>query len=341
MTKKSKEEDTSGHPTYLITSNLYSKMRSIRTTLGLQPKESNKILCEEIKGQLKVFLEKAFPLNEIKLIDMDILGDKIFSNAIGQNYDLSNLVIVSTCPEFAQQHNGHKIEINRIYDSSGNNKLGIGPRPGYPILREQINRIAVNTAGNPVVIVEDGTFSGTTLFHIVKKMKEQSIKIKAIIVGIAFPEGINKIREIYDGKIIEIEKVNDFIDWMPDHDFFPFMPNCGRVVGHEWSKHFLPIYNHVGATYSVPYLLPFINKKEMGNWTSLPEKVCFELSEYCLKTMLHFFEELEDDFGECLRIKHIINAKPRVNIPIASNQKIFPSITASVRSYLSDTCHSL
>ncbi|NTW22775.1 phosphoribosyltransferase [Candidatus Falkowbacteria bacterium] len=323
---------------YIITSSLLKKIRILKTSLGLTVSDGDKAFCEESRCEVEKFVSRYFPGANIFFVDMDQLGDEVFSSAVKAHSAVRGATLLSTCSEFTELHKGKNLQINRIFDCTGQ-KIGLGPRPGYPTIDEQIKQFMASFRGDPIVIIEDGSFTGTTLAFIIKKFRAAGAKIDSIILGFAFPKAIENITEVYDGKIIQMQQMDNIIDWMPDHDFFPFLPNCGRVVGHAWGEQNLPLYGHDGAAFCIPYIMPFVNRETMEAWTGIPKVYCQEFSDYFLKKALRFYEGVERELGEPLTIKHLANTTPRICTPLSVNQKTLPDVHASVTEFIRDCLH--
>lgn len=323
---------------YIITSSLYKKIRSVKASLGLTTTDADRAFCEESRKDIERFMGRYFPGTNFFYVDMDQLGDEVFSSAVQKNSSIRGATLLSTCSEFTELHRGKSLQINRIFDGNGK-KIGLGPRPGHPGIDEQVKQFMASFNGDPIVIIEDGAFSGTTLSFIIEKLSSAGAKIDTVIIGFAFPKAMESIRKVYDGEVIEMQSMSNIIDWMPDHDFFPFLPNCGRVVGHAWGGRNLPLYGHDGAAFCIPYVMPFVNRETMEEWTGIPKLYCQEFSDYSLNKALQFFERIEGELGKTLTIKHLVNTTPRICTPLAVGQAALPEIHASVTQFIRDCLH--
>lgn len=251
---------------------------------------------------------------------------------------LKESTVVSSCLEIASVRRGLVLEVNRIIDFRGE-MLGIGPRPGCPPISEQIRGIKTLAADRPIIIVEDGSFSGKTLSRVLGEFKEIGVEVSAVVLGFMFPEALTLLSRHFKGELIVINEINHVIDWMPDHDFFPFVPNCGRVVGVSINGGNYPFFNYDGASYSIPYVLPF---SPMRDWASLPKDFENKISLFCMQSSLEIFKLLEKmNNGKEFRIGDIVGVRPLVSIPISVRQKMLPGVDTKVRSFLHDTCHEL
>lgn len=338
---KKKENDIS-KKTYVLTCDLGEKIKSLNY-IGLKTPKSDDSFYADFKKELSEKIGKSMPGCTVKVVSMKDLAEEILSKAFNKIHGMRNAVVVSTCAEISAPSRGQAIEINRIIDGEGK-IVGIGARPGYPTLDEQINGIALIAGRKPIVLVEDGSFTGATMKRVVQMFQKRGIKIVGIVLGFVFPKAINAIREVFKGDILQAMEIKeDLIDWMPDHDFFPFAPNCGRTFGLAINGNAYPFYTHDGASYSVPYILPFA---PMTDWTSIPKgkkKVGKtsndeDVSIFCLQQAKELFEEIGKMNGRTIKIGELVGSyQARVSIPIAVGQKNFHEIMDKpIVEYLKD-----
>ncbi|MDO8669636.1 MAG: hypothetical protein Q7K65_05065 [Candidatus Buchananbacteria bacterium] len=337
MPNKSPAKDVDGHKkTYILTFDLSSKLKLLRT-VGLKVPDAKDAIFTEIKNDLTSMVKSCFTDVSVIAVNMEDLSEEILSRAMEHGSSLKDAMVVSTCLEISSLKRGQAIEINRLIDRSGK-IIGLGPRPGHGPLESQIQSIAAICRDRSVILMEDGTFTGGTLLQILGMFKEHRINVAAVVLGFAFEAALKNLDRQFNGDVFVVEKLGKFIDWMPDHDFFPFVPNCGRVIGIPWNGCSLPFYTHNGASYSVPYILPFC---PMTKWTSIPEDKALSFSKYCLERDLEIFRELERLNGRRLIIGDLMNIYPRVSIPITVGQKHLPHLDASITEFLSDLCHEV
>ena len=246
------ESEAGHHPqkTYILTFDLAQKIKLFRS-IGLKTPNPDDTIFTNIKDELIVMVSRAFAGANIRAVSMEDLADEILSRAMDHRKHLSNATVVSTCVEIADLKRGQTIDINRLVGRSGD-IIGLGPRPGHPSLEDQIRLIANACDDNPVILMEDGTFTGSTMLQILRMFKQLKVEVAAVVIGFAFENAVKNLKKEFGGELIVVEEMENFIDWMPDHDFFPFVPNCGRVVGVPWNGYNLPLYTHNGASYSIP-----------------------------------------------------------------------------------------
>ena len=248
--------------------------------------------------------------------------------------------IVSTCPEIAYPARGATIEVNRLVDSYGN-ALGLGPRPGHGPLSQQFKRIvheSKQSGSKGIVVAEDGMFMGKTMMYVVSELIKAGAEAPSVVAGFTFSdEPIKALSDIG----VQVDVVQDFrpiLDWVPDRDFMPFIPGCGKVLGVK-VKNLTPFYDHQHATFCVPYIAPF---GPVSGWASIAEEAVNSFSTECLNLTLQVFGELEKLNGRKINIGDILQSRQRVGIPI-SLDKVgvdqvgqFPSKDTRVITFLSE-----
>jgi hypothetical protein len=277
------------------------------------------------------FIQDIYPQDEVKLVTIGSMVQDVLSLA-GKKQVGKDAFIVSTCVDFAVPKRGRTLEVNRLVDGSGK-IIGIGTRPGHEALDTQCAKIARLANNKPVIIVEDGIFSGETIEHIVNCLRQNRVNVTNVVACFAFPEGMNRLNATLKG--IELDyahDVGDLIDWVPDHDFFPGAPNCGRVVGTKVLDLFMPFYDRHGSSFSFPYITPF---SPMAEWASIPNAVSHSLASFCLRSAAKFFEKLDiANGGKQVTFAELQGVNPRISVPIAVNSSVFPDKFTGVSGYL-------
>lgn len=321
---------------YVITHDLGTRIKSLRS-LGLETPEENDLFFQEFHRELKSRISSMLPNTQVVSYDMGEMSERILREAVRFQNDLKDCIVLSTCPEIAMARRGHLIEINRIVDKEGS-ILGLGPRPGNPSLKNQFASISRFAKGKQVVLVEDGAFSGQTLGFLVDQLLSHDINVVAIVVGICFPGALEKIREVFHGKFLTIEESAKPYEWMPDHDFIPFAPNCGRVFGGTFGEETLPYYSHDGMSYSFPYIRPFGN---MEKWASIPAEHTYELSLFCIHQALALFNKLGELNGRELTISDLKGSTPRISLPITAGSSALIEPNTTIVDFLQEVCREM
>lgn len=318
--------------TYILARAWGHKMGVLRNAGLVVPEAKDKIFTEP-QDAIEALLREAMPDVDFVVLDLQEITGRIMAKALALSGEIDNTVIISSCPEIAVPRGGFTMEINRIIDGSGR-VIGIGPRPGCPELREQLGDIFSSIGGRKVVLVEDGSFSGSTLSFLLGEMKNKGIKVIAVVLAFCFPGAQKKIQEELDGQVVAVQPVENPLEWMPDHDFFPFTPNSGRVFGQLVNGRALPFYNYKGHSFSVPYIHPFA---PIVDWATVPGVIANQFSTLCVHATQNLFEEMEKMNGGEITIGDLVQSvRPRVSIPICLGQEHFPRPSTRVCDYLAE-----
>lgn len=321
--------------TYALTWDLGEKVQ-LFSALGLQVPPPNAEIFIKIKDDLDKMLLHVFgPSVHTFPRATRALASQIVAKTTQRQSELRSraardALVVSTCPEIANIREGIALSINRLIDEKGE-ILGLGPRPGAPSISDQMDVVQRAAGNRSVILMEDGAFTGGTMRFILNEMKARRVHVSAVVLGLAFKNAKESIAEVFDGDIVTVEEDKDYVDWMPDHDFFPFIPNSGRVFGTSWNGNLMPLYTKDGATFCAPYLLPFA---PITKWASIPENHALDFSRFCLQKTREIFEKLCEDNDCMLTIEDIIDTVPRVSIPMAIGQQIIPPLRTRILDYL-------
>lgn len=312
--------------TYVLTCDLPQKVRLFED-IGLVTPPTDDQFFIELKRGLSERLQSVLGTTKVRIIEMDDLAGQILKSANKKQRSVQSSEIVSTCFEIAMRRRGHTLEINRIVDVEGK-IIGMGARPGCKPVEAQFDTLKQACHDKPIVVVEDGSFTGSTMRFIIEACKKRNIPVACIVLGFAFPNAISHIQEVYTGEIITIEDGSSFVDWMPDHDFFPYIPNCGRILGFGANGRAFPYYNAQGIPYAVPYIRPF---SPMSEWTSIPKEACDAISTFCKKKVRELFGMLEDLNKRHLTVADLKDLTPRVTIPVCIGNQYFPNLRMDER----------
>ena len=332
-------ESHHGPQTYILVCDLARKVMSFRL-VGIQTPEPSDPFFAEFRSGLKDQILQIAPHLDVRVIDMGELAAKILMGV--QHLDstlLKNAFVVSTCSEIALPIQGHTLEVNRVVDDRGV-VLGIGPRPGHPPVDHQIDGILSMAAGRPLVIVEDGSFTGSTLSYVIDRLHRKKADVIAVVAGFIFPKAMERLKDVFRGVIHTIEHFEQPIDWVPDHDFVPFLPGCGRIVGALIRGDAHPFYTFEGYPYSIPYLLPFAPPEAWMDWTGLTGSVqdARNFSRFCIVKSRDLFEELERLNDKHLTIRDIQDVRPRISVPFRmdGDDSMYRMSSVRICGYLTD-----
>ncbi len=306
---KSVQEDR--HGTYVVTYDVASRLQAFRPKSLSIPRPDD-VLFERFHMSLYQKVQQALPGINIDTIEMSELRRKIWEQVDSRITNLDQQAVLSTCQEIADSNpksEGLILNINRLFNTDGK-MIGHGPRPGFELLTKQFDGLAKKIAGRSVVLIEDGAFSGGTLRYVLGELKSRSIAVTTIVIGYCKNGSKEAVKEVFDGELVIVRPIKNLIDWIPDHDLIPFIPNCGRVLGEAVGDHsFQPVQRSDGFSCAYPYILPFGRIEE---WASLPVEGARDLSRLCLDTSIEIYGRVcpKMTVGELLR------ANPRVSMPI-------------------------
>ena len=298
------------HGTYVVTYDVASRLQAFRPKTLAIPRP-NDSLFERFHMSLFTEIQKALPGITIDTIEMSELRRKIWEQVESRIIDLNQQVVLSTCPEIADSNpksEGLLLNINRLFNTDGQ-LIGHGPRPGFEPLVNQFDDLAQKITGRSVVLIEDGAFSGGTLRSVLHELNSRGITVTAIIVGFCCTRAKFVLGHVFKGELVIVHPIENLLDWIPDHDLIPFIPNCGRVLGEAVDHSFMPVRSSEGFSYAYPYILPFGKIEE---WASLPIEGARDLSRLCLDTSIELFGRVcpKMTIGELLR------ANPRASMPV-------------------------
>jgi hypothetical protein len=298
------------HGTYVVTYDVASRLQAFRPKTLTIPRLDDQ-LFERFHMSLFTEIQKALPGITIDTIEMSELRRKIWEQVNERITDLGQQAVLSTCPEIADlnpKSEGLLLNINRLFNTDGQ-LIGHGPRPGFRPLDKKFDDLAKKIAGRSVVLIEDGAFSGGTLRFVLQELNSRSITVTAIIVGFCCTRAKFVLGHIFKGELVIVHPIENLLDWIPDHDLIPFIPNCGRVLGEASNNGFMPVRSVEGFSYAYPYILPFGKIEE---WASLPIEGARDLSRLCLETNIELFGRV----GPKMTIRELLEANPRVSMPI-------------------------
>ncbi len=298
------------HGTYVVTYDVASRLQTFRlkTRTILRPDDQ---LFERFHMSLFEKIQQALPGITIDTIEMGELRRKIWEQVNARITDLGQQAVLSTCPEIANTNpksEGLLLNINRLFNTDGQ-LIGHGPRPGFEPLEKQFDDLAKRIAGRSVVLIEDGAFSGGTMRYVLQELNSRGLTVTAMVIGFCCTRAKFVLGHIFKGELVVVHPIENLLDWIPDHDLIPFIPNCGRVLGESAANGFLPVRSIEGFSYAYPYILPFGKIEE---WASLPIEGAQELSRLCLDTSIEIFSRV----GPKMAIGELLEANPRVSMPI-------------------------
>lgn len=328
-----------GHQTYLVTQDVAQKVATFGT-IGIKAPDPDDKFYDRLNQDLLDAVQSALqPSVNVRSIRMSDLASNVLAHAYSTRKSQGSL-IVSTCREFAEPMKGVTLDINRLVDRGGNS-LGIGSRPGTPPLSEQLRVIKSHAGDRPVVIIEDGIFSGGTVQYVVDQCRSSGIEVNQVIVGFRFASSQEKIDHLAEQgvEVAWLEEFGDLIDWVPDHDFLPMIPNCGRILGVSPFDQPTPYYSEEGAAYSMPYVFPF---SPVEQWASIPEGAKRDLAKVCLSLSQQVYTKLNILNDREIRVEEVLSAPQPVTLPFKLGSRKSPAAgKQSVSSFLNELSHTV
>ena len=344
--------------TFILDQRLYSVLGNLHIK-GRADDEwrPSRTFTEEVSQKLACYVKEATEgAYNVQLIPFELLKSELDRLLEEVTVHYPDSTVVTTDRSLAFGRGLPCLEINRLitpnqkprsewwrFDNGQTNDegdlygdiIGLGPRPGYHNLDKQIEAIKVRASGTPVILLEDGAFSGRTLCLVIDQLSKAGIKVVAIVVGYLFPDANRHIREIFNGEIHSWQKpedLNSHSEWMPDHDFIPFLPGTGRVLGYAASGINRPIYNLNGFHICRPYIYPF---GDPTGWASIPFKTAAGFSTQCILLTARIFDEIERLAGQQVTIGDLRTSHcPRVGLPISVHKDDLPPLNVPVNTWL-------
>ena len=298
------------HGTYVVTYDVASRLQAFRPKSLTIPRPDDQ-LFERFHMSLFQAIQQALPNISVDTIEMSELRRKIWEQVDSRITDLGQQAVLSTCQEIADSNpksEGLLLNINRLFNTDGQ-LIGHGPRPGFEPLDKQFDDLAKKIAGRSVVLIEDGAFSGGTMRYVLQELNNRGLTVTAMVIGFCCTRAKFVLGHVFKGELVIVHPIENLLDWIPDHDLIPFIPNCGRVLGEASAHSFMPVRRVDGFSCAYPYILPFGKIEE---WASLPIEGARELSKLCLDTSIEIFGRI----GQKMTVGELLRANPRVSMPI-------------------------
>jgi len=320
------------HQTYLLTCDVPELLKSFEA-IGLR---TNAELALALDTRLHERLCRIFGDNVVVLPMCD-LRQSIQQLLSSVHKNVNGIVVTN---RLLHPHEATPcLEINRLVDESGET-IGLGSRPWHDHPKEQIAKIAALYGQGPIVILEDGSWSGHTVAQLAMDFRAHGVEVSDIICGILFQKGHQCILESgYRGRIHFASYYPDDSckDWMPDHDFFPFLPSSGKVLGKRSNDGHQPVREN-SSSVSFPYIRPY---GDPVSWASIPEGDAKWFSEECLADTIGFFEDMESINGVRITLEMVSRLYPRASCPqrLPNPRPIPPPLTAVLEVLHADMMH--
>lgn len=233
-------------------------------------------------------------------IEVESIPHHLLSSGIASRISRRSLPIVSLDRVYANGAD-HHIDITRIVEHDGKKwieHLRHGPRPGFPSIEEQIQKILLSPH-KAFIIVDDGCWSGNSLHNIICKLEKNGKKVDFIVVGVHI-RGDHSLLAHRDLEHCHEYDRKGVLDWVSQRDFFPGIPLGGRTLGTAIDGQLKPDPRNIG----VPYLLGF---GDPVRWASLdfPEDMLREFTLGCLDKSIKLYEQIELASGRKVFVKDV------------------------------------
>lgn len=327
----------SHHGTYVVTYDVDSRLQAFRSG-SLEVPHQHDHMFGSFHRLLFEKMKVALPNVNIHTIGMSKVRLKIWKEVESRIQDMHTQVVLSTCQEIADSNpksEGLVLNINRLFDTDGE-MIGHGPRPGFNSLDEQFKELAEKIGGRSVVLIEDGAFTGSTLRFVLNQLNGIGLKVTAVVIGFCCTRAHAVLKEVFHGELVIVDPLENLVDWIPDHDLIPFIPNCGRVLGELSTSGYMPVQAENGMSCAYPYILPFGN---MEKWATMPTEGARDLSRFCLDTSIEIFGRVGN--GK-VTVGQLLKACPRVSVPIAiGSHGVLPSLETEVVNFLQEVRNRL
>lgn len=181
-------------------------------------------------------------------------------------------------------------------------KLGVGSRPGYPSLEEQVREIAraIRSLGfEELVLIDDGIFAGESLEAFLAHLKGTGVRVRCMIVGIRNVKSADQKLPTIVHEAIPRYEPGELYDWLCARDFLFGCPEGGRVVVHGGNGHAsVPD----GTEYGAPYLHGF---GDFVAWATLPEETARAFTDRALELAQRLYAEIGRLSGRPVRMRDI------------------------------------
>ena len=326
---------------YLLTEDLGEKVEVLRH-LGLKTPDPDSQYINDIQSELAYELQSAIgPNSKVVRRKMRDVAEEVIDKI--HTIHGEDVFVVSTCPEISAHAGVASIEVNRLVDRYGD-PIGLGPRPGHNDLESQFIDIAERSKEGekhiPIVIAEDGVFKGETMKYVVEGLRKVGANVTGIVAGFCY--NYVYVEALEKDLTLQVDVVNvldSILDWVPDHDFLPFTPGCGKVLGTDVGQHALPYYGEDQATFCMPYISPY---SPVEQWATIPQEKVDVFSKHCRALSYELFSQIEKFNPDMtpLMVSDVMNSRQQVSIPISLEVKgseienYLPDAKTQIKAYL-------
>ncbi len=320
---------------YVVTHDVATRLQVFRSDILAVPGRDD-LVFHDFHRLLRDLMKEVLPNVDVHTIHIEELARSIRKDMGAM---LSNLAIVSTCPEMAHEWpESHVLQINRLFDREGE-LIGYGPRPGYPSLQKQLDVLVARLSGRPFALVEEGVFTGGSVRFMLSELSMRGASPSVLALGFCTSAIRESLQESFGGEVAVLQEVGELVDWINDHDLVPFAPGCGRILGEKTSEGCVPLRIAGAGALSRPYVLPFGRPED---WASLPAEAAALISRFCLGASIGFFSRFVKADGTPITIRDLERSFPAVPVPVGpENGREIPPLETRVVDFLRDALGEL
>ncbi len=167
-----------------------------------------------------------------------------------------------------------------------------------PALPMQVREILDEADGRPIVLVDDGIWSGKTSSQIVELFAEQGVEVSAIVAFLA--ADWNNFEDKYPVLSTKTSVVRSFasgevLDWICERDFYIGVPGFGRTLGLGTKLQADP------RAIGIPYILP---GSPSGD-ASIPQEYAVSFTLLCLDIAALFYRGRGEILGRDVQVRDL------------------------------------
>lgn len=257
---------------YVVSSDAFRLMRDWSNRTGF--KSPDKSFFLEYEAELGQKLHDYFG-TEVDIIDEGEIRNGLKDYAAVSRYpiiSIDRVYVDDTFPNLI----GY-IDMTRTVGEDFNDLPGVHPRLGYPDLEVQIQRFK-SEKQQDVVLLDDVIFTGGGMLRLAEILAKVNCRVAGVIGGIGIANSLEVIRDA--GIDVHcVRQYEEVIDEVCERDFVACSPMSGRAMR-----------DTEGNYWSAPYMKPF---GDPGKWASIPVEHVADFSEFCLKSSVRVWKEVE------------------------------------------------
>lgn len=299
---------------YIVTEDLQPLMKEWSEVTGFAIPDDDFFNC--LRDELIEHLKELF--QSVRLVSYSVLRNRLTEKIEGWR---NNNTLVSLDRIYNEAH--FYIESNRIMavhkdkERTWFESIGLGPRPKFPppgrfpLIKEQIEEIPKDV---PIVLIDDGCYSGESLVEILNLFSESGHKIKKIIIGIFTGRAKSLLSKRFPD--IEIDAVYEFpnsIDWVCERDFLVGAPYSGRTLGTKSQNMAIPFEFSI----CLPYCLSFSG--DPVEFASIPTGSKERFSVFIIDRSIRLWKKIEELSGKVITTNDV----PRIPYKLERNNDRF------------------